>query len=477
MMTGLTRVISAALALIVAMPTVVHAQFTPAPATVTEGAPATGTVTPAEHVYSPQELDQLLAPIALYPDQLLGQILMASTYPLEVIEAARWLQDPANAALKGDQLAAALEEKDWDPSVKALVPFPRVLQMMNDELEWMEKLGDAFLAQEADVMESVQRLRQEAQAAGKLQSTSEQVVTTEGQTIVIVPANPEVVYVPVYNPLVVYGVWPYPAYPPYYFPPPPGYAFGNVLLVGISFGIGFAIVEPLWGWDRCDWVHRRIYIEVNKYNVINRYEIEHRHRPRVTRATWEHDPYHRRGVPYPNPAVRARFVKPMVGSPEARRAYRGFEAAPAVRRAPAEAPRVQQPPTRPRPSVTRRAAPAEAPRVQQAPTAPPPSAIRRAPAEAPSVRQAPAAQRPSAIQRPTVRRAPVAQPTAPPAFGGITRGSDVRIQSERGRISRQTPVARERAPAVRAPARPGAAPRGTAPRGGRSSGGQRTFGR
>jgi pyruvate/2-oxoglutarate dehydrogenase complex dihydrolipoamide acyltransferase (E2) component len=397
-------------------------------------------------------------------------------------------------------LAAALEEKDWDPSVKALVPFPRVLQMMNDELEWMEKLGDAFLAQEADVMESVQRLRQEAQAAGKLQSTSEQVVTTEGQTIVIVPANPEVVYVPVYNPLVVYGVWPYPAYPPYYFPPPPGYVFGNILLVGIGFGIGFAIVEPLWGWDRCDWVHRRIYIEVNKYNVINRYEIEHRHRPRVTRATWEHDPYHRRGVPYPNPAVRARFVKPMVGSPEARRAYRGFEAAPAVRRAPAEAPRVQQPPTGPRPSVTRRAAPAEAPRAQQPPTRQRPSVTRRAaPAEVPRVQQAPTApppsevqraapgqapavQRPSAIQRPVVRRAPVVQPTAPPAFGGITRGSDVRIQSERGRMSRETPVQRERGPAVRTPARPDAAPRGTAPRGtapsgGRSSGGQRTFGR
>ena len=441
------------------MPTVIQAQITPAPATVTEGA-ATETVTPAAHVYGPQELDQLLAPIALYPDQLLGQILMASTYPLEVIEAARWLQVPANAALKGDQLAAALEEKDWDPSVKALVPFPRVLQMMNDELEWMEKLGDAFLAQEADVMESVQRLRQQAQAAGKLQSTSEQVVTTQGQTIVIEPATPEVIYVPVYNPLVVYGVWPYPGFPPYYFPPPPGYFFGNVLLVGIGFGIGFAIVEPLWGWDRCDWVHRRIYIEVDKYNVINRYEIEHRHRPRVTRATWEHDPYHRRGVPYPNPATRERFVKPMVGSPEARRAYRGYESIPAVRRAPAEAPRAQQPPTRQRPSVTRRAAPTEAPVVQQAPAAP----------------------RPSAIQRRAVRRAPVVQPAAPPAFGGIARGSDVRVQSERGRMSRETAAPRERRPAVRAPTRPDAAPRGTAPRGtapsgGRSLGGQRTVGR
>ena len=269
-----------------------------------------------------------------------GQALEEAEQAAREASILRWfaLQYPGVAGVTIEK-AAALEEKDWDPSVKALVPFPRVLQMMNDELEWMEKLGDAFLAQEADVMESVQRLRQQAQAAGKLQSTSEQVVTTQGQTIVIEPATPEAIYVPVYNPLVVYGPWPYPAYPPYYFPPPPGYAFGNVLLVGIGFGIGFAIVEPLWGWDRCDWVHRRIYIEVNKYNVINRYEIEHRHRPRVTRATWEHDPYHRRGVPYPNPATRERFVKPMVGSPEARRAYRGYESIPAVRRAPAEAPR------------------------------------------------------------------------------------------------------------------------------------------
>lgn len=247
------RLIAGVLAVLLCMPTVVLAQGTVSVTAATQPAP----------VFSEQQLDQLLAPIALYPDQLLGQILMAATYPLEVVEAARWLQNPGNAALKGDALANALAGQDWDPSVKSLVPFPRIIQMMSDNLSWMEKLGDAFLAQQADVMDSVQRLRREAQAAGKLQSNSQQTVATEGQTITIQPATPQVIYVPVYSPAVVYYPWPYPDYPPYYFPML-GYAPENVLLTGIFFGIGIAIITEFWDWDYCDWHNRRIHIDVDR---------------------------------------------------------------------------------------------------------------------------------------------------------------------------------------------------------------------
>ena len=174
--------------------------------------------------YSPQQLDELLAPIALYPDQLVGQVLMASTYPLEVVEASRWRQDSANANLQGDQLAAALEQQSWDPSVKSLVQFPQVLSMMDQNLQWTEQLGDAFLAQQSDVSNSVQNLRQRAQTAGHLQSTPQQTVAGgSGRDRHPASAQPDVVYVPTYNPQVVYGSWAYPDYPPYYFAPPPGY--------------------------------------------------------------------------------------------------------------------------------------------------------------------------------------------------------------------------------------------------------------
>ena len=149
---------------------------------------------------SREQLDQLTAPIALYPDSLLSQVLMASTYPLEVVEANRWVRDLNNAKLTGDQLATTLQPMDWDPSVKSLVPFPQVLQMMDSRLDWTQKLGNAFLAQQADVMDSVQRLRAQARAAGNLQSNRQQVVRAEGPQIVIEPAAPQVVYVPYYNP-------------------------------------------------------------------------------------------------------------------------------------------------------------------------------------------------------------------------------------------------------------------------------------
>ena len=154
-------------------------------------------------VFKQEELDQLLAPIALYPDDLLTQILMASTYPLEVVQAERWAKQ--NKSLKGDALKAALEKQPWDASVKALVPFPDVLTMMSEKLEWTQKLGDAFLAQQKDVMDTVQKLRRKAAEAGNLKSSKEQEVKKEGDIIIVQAANPQVVYVPAYNPTVVYG--------------------------------------------------------------------------------------------------------------------------------------------------------------------------------------------------------------------------------------------------------------------------------
>lgn len=155
---------------------------------------------------TPEALDQMLAPIARYPDALVSKILMAATYPLEVVQADQWLQDPANAALSGDQLAAGLDRLPWEPSVKSLVPFPQILRLMDGNRDWMERLGDAFLADQAGVMDSIQRLRHRAKAAGSLSSTPQAVVTTQGPAIEIEPARPAMVYIPVYDPKLMYGV-------------------------------------------------------------------------------------------------------------------------------------------------------------------------------------------------------------------------------------------------------------------------------
>ena len=186
-------------------------------------------------IFKQEELDQMLAPIALYPDSLISEILMASTYPLEVVLADRWVNQNKN--LEGDALTAALEKQNWDPSIKSLVNFPQVLSMMSEKLEWTEKLGDAFLAQEREVMDTIQRLRAKAQAAGYLNTTSEQRVTGEEGSIEIEPANPQMVYVPVYEPTVVYGPWWYPDYPPFYYYPP-DYFVGTAFLFAAGVVVG-----------------------------------------------------------------------------------------------------------------------------------------------------------------------------------------------------------------------------------------------
>ena len=372
-------------------------------------------------LYSAAQLDQLLAPIALYPDQLLGQILMASTYPIEVVQADRWVKDPRNAGLRGDQLAGAIERIDWDPSVKSLVPFPQILALMDERLDWTQNLGDAFLAQQADVMDSVQRLRYQAQIAGTLQSTPQQTVVYVDRAIAIQPASPTVIYVPVYDPNVAYGTWRYPSYPPYYFPPPRGRYLGPAIVSGIGFSIGFGVVRALWGWDDWDWGHRRLHVDANRYNTINNYFIRNDRRPAVKSADWSHDSYHRRGVVYRAPQSQAKFRQAPAGRPEVRRDARGFEAnVPARQPGPINGNRSSD--TRP----TARATPAR-PNTQR------PSVGAQVPTASTPRQQAPlptaTTQRPAAVARPA--------PIPAPAFQGFAKGADVRTQAERGRASRQ----------------------------------------
>ncbi len=279
----------------------------------------------AEELFKQEELDQLLAPIALYPDSLLAQIFMASTYPLEVVQAGRWVKE--NQDLKGDALTAALEKQNWDPSVKSLVNFPQVLDTMNAKLDWTQKLGDAFLAQQKDVMDTVQKLRQKAEAQGNLKSSEEQkvVVEKETQTIIIEPANPQVVYVPTYNPTVVYGTWWYPSYPPYAYYPP-GYTAGAALF---SFGVGVA-VGAAWGyaWGGCNWRGGDVDIDINRNTNINNNIDRSKHQNKVTtgqggRGEWQHTPEHRKGVSYRDQGTAQKFDRGASKDVQSREAFRG----------------------------------------------------------------------------------------------------------------------------------------------------------
>lgn len=217
---------------------------------------------------SAAEIEQLVAPVALYPDALLAQVLMAATYPIQVVDAARW-RAAQSKSLSDQQLPALTQNQPWDPSVKSLTAFPTVLAMMNDNLDWTGDLGNAFLDQQQDVMDAVQRLRTQAHAAGNLQSGPQQTVTTSGNppVIVIQPTQPNTVYVPVYNPSVVYGTWAYPSYPPYYYAPP-SYSPGGTIL---GFTVGLFVGDALWG--SMDWHHHDVNINVNRYNTYNHTQI------------------------------------------------------------------------------------------------------------------------------------------------------------------------------------------------------------
>ena len=265
----------------------------------------------ATAILKPEELEQVLAAIALYPDPLISQILMASTYPLEVVQADRWAKQ--NASLKGDAVTAALEKQDWDPSVKSLVAFPQVLTMMSEKLDWTQKLGDAFLADEKKVLDTIQRLRAKAQAAGNLKTTKEQTVIVEEKIIKIEPANPQVIYVPTYNPTVVYGSWPYPAYPPYAYYPP-GYVASSMMWFGAGMAMGAAF-SGAWGygWGDCDYNGGKVKIDNSKNfnfsgNNIDRGKYANQ-LPAGGKGDFRHNPEHRKGVSYRDQGTAQRFNK------------------------------------------------------------------------------------------------------------------------------------------------------------------------
>ena len=251
--------------------------------------------------FKAEELDALLAPIALYPDSLLAQILMASTYPLEVVQAARWSK--ANSKLSGDAAVKKVEGEKWDVSVKSLVAFPNVLEMMTEKLAWTQKPGDAFIGQQKDVMASIQRLRQLAQNSGNLESNQQQVVRSEAQSIIIEPAQPQTIYVPAYNPTVVYGAWPYPAYQPYYYPGVAAWYPGSALVSGLAWGVGFAAAGAMFGgWN---WGHGDVDINVNRATNIDR----NYNRNNVNAGNkWQHNPQHRGNVGYRDQGSRERYA-------------------------------------------------------------------------------------------------------------------------------------------------------------------------
>ena len=285
---SLSGIAVAVLAFLVLLPAGVMAQTPPPPAS-------------SQEPLKPEELEALVAPIALYPDALLAEVLMAATYPLEVVQADRWLT--ANKNLKEDQLKAAVDKQPWDGSVKSLVATPSVLTMMSSKLDWTQKLGDAFLAQQTDVMDAIQRLRTKAQANNQLTSTNEQTVTVRQednqQVIAIEPTDPNTVHVPYYDPAVVYGQWPYPDNPPYYFPDTyAGYIGPGLLATGIAFGAGYALNRwasrgNYWG-GRINWNRNAINVNRPVVNPLNG-------------NIWQHNPAHRRGVRYNNVNVQQRF--------------------------------------------------------------------------------------------------------------------------------------------------------------------------
>ncbi len=260
----------------------------------------------AQRAYSQPELDQMLAPVALYPDALLSQVLMAATHPVGVIEAARWSR--ANPGLQGDDAVRAVDFEDWDPSVKSLLAFPQVLARMDENLDWTRKLGEAFLSQEPHVMDTVQQLRRRAQAAGNLQSGEQLHVQQQGRAILVQPASPQYVYVPYYDPRTVYGSWWWPSYQPVYWAPWPGYARAYRPGIPALFWWGApAGLSVNFFFGNFDWHHRHVrVVHPTAYyyrppQVVNRTRV-------VTPQRWQHEPprrevvIERRPVPVPQQA-------------------------------------------------------------------------------------------------------------------------------------------------------------------------------
>ncbi|HEY1930319.1 MAG TPA: DUF3300 domain-containing protein [Caulobacteraceae bacterium] len=310
--------------------------------------PASSPATPPDG-----RLEQLVAPIALYPDALLGQILMAAAYPLEVVEAERWRRDPANADLQSDALAAALQNETWDPSVKSLTAWPEVLAMMDGQIEWTEALGEAFISNPAAVMDAVQRLRAKAYAAHRLASGPQMEVSDDDGEIGIAPADASTVYAPTYDPDVVFGPWGWPDYPPFTFS---GW-YDNCQVGDLGWcWAGFPYSPLFWGWDAFDWRGHHLNVDNGRWNGSRGANGPGTNDPRISaparggpgtgrpatigrgmsgpgtdglgtgrRNAWAYDSTHRHGVPYQEPREPGRLDERPVDAPE-QRAARGFAA-------------------------------------------------------------------------------------------------------------------------------------------------------
>jgi hypothetical protein len=261
-------------------------------------------------------LEQLAAPIALYADPLLTNILTAATYPVELVEARRWLSLAGNGSLRGNDLAQALSGQSWDPSVKALVPFPAILAMMDDHLDWTQRLGEAFLTQQAALFDAIQHLRQRAVTAGTLRSGPQDVVETQGGVVTIAPPATQIIYVPTYDPWCVYGPWPFAAYPPYVFGPWPAGCMPESYF--IAWDVGLFWPWAYWEWGRIDWERHGVMLHAEHY---------HGYRPEFTprepghMEMWQHEPDHRRGLHYASPEAK-HFAAPEQGR---REEFRGYE--------------------------------------------------------------------------------------------------------------------------------------------------------
>jgi hypothetical protein len=298
--------------------------------------------TEAIETFSATQLEQMVAPIALYPDSLLSQVLMASTYPLEIVQAGRFIA--SNAGLKGTELEAKLKEQEWEPAVKSLCTVPDVLTQMSENLDWTQDLGDAFLSQRAELMDAVQRMRGKAYEAGNLKSSEQQTVTQKpDQIIVIESPSPQVVYVPTYSPTVVYGpAWTYPApyYPAFYAPPPYGYGM-------VAFGTGVAVGAAMYGGCSWGWGSSEVDIDINENHNFNRSTdasfdrtaAQNRAQERAAgrgegqgagrgeggTSKWNHDPSHRKGVNYRDSKTASQFGAREGQSRVSRDQARGFD--------------------------------------------------------------------------------------------------------------------------------------------------------
>jgi len=259
---------------------------------------------PPGQALAPNQLDDLVAPIALYPDPLVSQILVASTYPLELVQASQWLQ--RNPGFTGAALTQAAQQQNWDPSIQALVVFPDLVKRLNQDITWTTNLGNAFLSQQGDVMDAVQRMRLKAQQAGKLASTSQQTVTTTndaGQPVIAIqPANSQMMYLPDYDPAFIWGPPLYYPYAGWYYPG--GYfGFGVGIPMGLYFGGGWGGWGG-WGWG-FGWGGHSIFVN---NSFVHRYNFNSRGSASLSgRSNWAHDASHRDGVPYSNAALANRY--------------------------------------------------------------------------------------------------------------------------------------------------------------------------